>query len=430
MRYGIANTLLQLVILAALASSGLALADEWPSYGRNPGGTRYSPLAQITPENVARLRVAWTFHTGDISDGSHGRRRSGFESTPLVIDGRLYLTTPFNRVIALDPATGRTLWAYDPRIDKTLAFGNGFINRGLAAWRDPNARDNPGAATRPCALRLFELTLDARLIALDAATGKPCTDFGSGGEVDLRGVANFRAGWYHLTSPPVVLDGVVVVGSAIDDNVRVDMPDGVVRGFDARTGRLLCRWEPLERPARIEPSAWKSGAANAWSIPIADPQRHLVYIPTGSASPDYYGGLRPGDDRWADSVVALNPRTGKLVWGFQLVHHDLCDYDTAAPPLLTSITLNGRRRPVLVAGSKTGMLYVLDPSTGRPVLPIEEHAVPQSTVRGEVTSSTQPFPLTLPRLGVQSPPLGMPGASTRPNGRPARGRETPLVRAS
>jgi len=319
-----------------------------------------------------------------------------------VIDGRLFLTTPFNRVIALDPATGRKLWAYDPRIDKTLDYGDGFVNRGLAAWRDPEEADKPRAAGRFCALRLFEATLDARLIALDAATGAPCQEFGNGGEVDLRNVAQFRPGWYHMTSPPVVLDGVVVVGSSINDNDRVDMPDGVVRGYDARTGRLLWKWEPLERPSGVSPSAWKSGAANAWSIPIADPERHLVYIPTGSASPDYYGGLRPGDDRWADSMVALNPTTGKLVWGFQLVHHDLWDYDTAAPPLLTSISLNGRETPVLVAGNKTGMLYVLDPSTGKPVLPIEERPVPQSAVRGEVTSPTQPFPTTLPRLAVQS----------------------------
>jgi quinoprotein glucose dehydrogenase len=396
-RYGIGNSL-KVLTLAALAVSGCTLADEWPFYGRDPQGTRYSPLAQITPGNVARLRVAWTFHTGDISDGSHGANRSGFENTPLLIDGRLFLTTPFNRVIALDPATGRQLWAYDPHIDKTLPFGDGFVNRGLAAWRDLDA----SAARRPCALRLFELTLDARLIALDAATGEPCRSFGNGGEIDLRGVAQFRAGWYHMTSPPVVLDGVVIVGSSIDDNIRVDMPDGVVRGFDARTGRLLWKWEPLERPAGLPPGAWKSGAANAWSVPIADPQRHLVYLPTGSASPDYYGGLRPGDDRWADSVVALNPRTGKLVWGFQLVHHDLWDYDTAAPPLLTSITLKGERTPVLIAGNKTGMLYVLDPSTGKPVLPIEERQVPQSSVPGEVTSRTQPFSSTLPPLALQS----------------------------
>jgi len=381
---------------AAWLLGGNALADEWGSYGRDPQGTRFSPLVQITPQNVATLRSAWTFHTGDISVGSKGRTRSGFETTPLMINGRLYLTTPFNRVIALDPTTGRQLWAYDPKIDEALPYGDGLINRGLAAWRDP------GPQSRHCALRLFEATLDARLIAVDAVTGAPCRDFGIAGEVDLRAVTNYQIGWYHMTSPPLVLDGVVVVGSAIDDNAKAEMPDGVVRGYDARTGKLLWKWEPLQRPAGVAPDAWRTGAGNAWSILSADPERHLVYVPTGSASPDYYGGLRPGDDRWADSVVALDPKTGKLVWGFQLVHHDLWDYDTAAAPLVTSLLLNGRKTSALIAGNKSGMLYVLDPGTGKPVLPIEERRVPQSQVPGEVTSPTQPFSTTLPALAPQS----------------------------
>jgi quinoprotein glucose dehydrogenase len=384
--------------VVALAASCNAIADEWSAYGRDSGGTRYSPLTQITPDNVGKLQTAWTFHTGDVSDGSTGFRRSGFETTPLVMDGRLYLTTPFNRVIALDPVTGRQLWAHDPKIDKTLAYGDGLVNRGLAAWRDSKAHSHT------CALRLFEATLDARLIALDASSGEPCRDFGTDGVVDLRDVARYVPGWYHMTSPPVVLDDVVVVGSSIDDNARVDMPDGVVRGYDARTGKLLWKWEPLERPSIVAEGAWKTGAGNAWSVMIADPGRHLLYVPTGSASPDYYGGLRPGDNRWADSVVALSPKTGKLVWGFQLVHHDLWDYDTAASPLLTSLTLNGKRRQVVIAGNKTAMLYVLDPATGQPVLPVEERPVPQSTVPGEVSSPTQPFPTTLPAIALQSLP--------------------------
>ena len=397
-RYGMTKTRLWVASVGSFAVSCTAFADEWSAYGRDSGGTRYSPLEQITPENVGKLQTAWTFHTGDVSDGSKGIRATGFETTPLVMEGRLYLTTPFNRVIALDPVTGRQLWAYDPKIDKTRPYGDGLINRGLASWRETRS------VGHACALRLYETTIDARLIALDASNGEPCADFGIHGEVDLRDVARYVPGWYHMTSPPVVLDGVVVVGSSIDDNARVDMPDGVVRGYDARSGKLLWKWEPLERPAGVAESAWKTGAGNAWSVIVADPQRHLVYVPTGSASPDYYGGLRPGDDRWSDSVVALNPNTGKLVWGFQLVHHDLWDYDTAASPLLTSLTLNGRRRQVLIAGNKTAMLYVLDPATGEPVLPIEERPVPQSTVPGEVTSPTQPFPVTLPVIARQSLP--------------------------
>ena len=397
-RYGMTKTRLWVAGVGSFAVSCTAFADEWSAYGRDSGGTRYSPLEQITPENVGKLQTAWTFHTGDVSDGSKGVRATGFETTPLVMEGRLYLTTPFNRVIALDPVTGRQLWAYDPKIDKTRPYGDGLINRGLASWREARS------VGHACALRLYETTIDARLIALDASNGEPCADFGIHGEVDLRDVARYVPGWYHMTSPPVVLDGVVVVGSSIDDNARVDMPDGVVRGYDARSGKLLWKWEPLERPAGVAESAWKTGAGNAWSVIIADPRRHLVYVPTGSASPDYYGGLRPGDDRWSDSVVALNPNTGKLVWGFQLVHHDLWDYDTAASPLLTSLTLNGKRRQVLIAGNKTAMLYVLDPATGKPVLPIEERPVPQSTVPGEVTSPTQPFPVTLPVIARQSLP--------------------------
>jgi quinoprotein glucose dehydrogenase len=381
-----------------LALAGTAAADDWTAYGRDPGGTRYSPLTQITPANVAHLQQAWIFHTGDISAGAHHEVKSGLETTPLLVDGRLFLTTAFNRIIALGPASGRQLWAYDPGIDKQLPYGDGLTNRGLAAWRDPHA---PG--TR-CALRLFEATLDARLVAIDAATGTPCAAFGANGQVDLSGVSHYRAGWYHMTSPPIVVDGVIVVGSAIDDNVEAEMPDGVVRGFDAHTGKLLWSWEPLTRPAGVASSAWRTGAGNAWSILSADPARHLVYVPTGSASPDYYGGLRPGDDRWADSVVALDSRTGRLVWGFQLVHHDLWDYDTAAAPLVTTLSLNGRRTPILIAGNKTGMIYVLDPLTGRPVLPIEERPVPASTLPGEVPSPTQPFPTTIPSLARQSLP--------------------------
>jgi quinoprotein glucose dehydrogenase len=387
-----------MVLSAALCVSlgCTALADEWASYGRDPGGTRFSPLTQIKPENVGRLHQVWTFHTGDIATAPNGDARSGFETTPLLVDGKLFITTGFNRVIALDPVTGRQIWAFDPKLNRTRSYGDGFINRGLAFWRDTGSPD------RACAHRLYEATLDARLLALDAGTGAPCADFGANGEVNLSDVTHYRAGWYHMTSPPLVLDGVVVVGSAINDNATAEMPDGVVRGFDARSGQLLWKWEPLQRPAGVPAGAWHSGAANAWSILSADPQRHLIYVPTGSASPDYYGGLRPGDNKWADSVVALRPQTGELVWGFQLVHHDLWDYDTAATPLVTTFRLNGKPVPALIAGNKTGMLYVLDPATGKPVLPIEERPVPQTTVEGEVTSPTQPFPVTLPPLTPQS----------------------------
>jgi quinoprotein glucose dehydrogenase len=386
---GGARKVAALAIGMTLTASFAHAADEWSAYGHDAGGQRFSPLTQINRKTVAGLQVAWTFHTGDIADGSKGPR-SGFETTPLFVDGRLYLTTPFNRVIALDPVSGQQVWAFDPKVSRVLPYGDGMINRGLATWVDPEPR-----AAEDCRRRLFEATLDGRLIALDARTGHACADFGSGGEVSLRGVAKYFPGWYHMTSPPAVIDDVVVVGSAIDDNGMAQMADGVVRAYDVRTGALRWSWEPL-----VPAEGVRSGAANAWSVMATDPARHLVFVPTGSASPDYYGGLRPGDDHWADSVVALDSRTGKLAWGFQLVHHDLWDYDTAAPVMLADIPHGGRSTPVVIAGNKTGMIYVLGRDDGRPVFPVTERPVPQSDVPGEATSPTQPFS-SLPAVAPQ-----------------------------
>jgi quinoprotein glucose dehydrogenase len=364
---------------------------------------RYSPLSQINRENVSQLKVAWIFHTGDVSDGSRDRKRSGFEATPILVEGTLYLTTPFNRVIALDPATGKQRWAYDPKIDLTLDYGDGLVNRGVATWLDPVR-----SAGQTCRRRIYEATEDARLISIDATTGKPCFDFGDYGQVSLRDVPGYRAGWYHMTSPPAVIDDRVVVGSAIDDNQRVAMPAGVVRAFDARTGALRWSWDPIPNPVAGTTNGTagnhterQTGAANAWSIMSVDPQRDLIFVPTGSASPDYYGGLRPGDNKWANAVVALRARTGEIVWGFQLVHHDLWDYDTASPPLLTTLRHNGEDVPVVIQGNKTGFLYVLNRDTGKPVFPVEERRVPQSDVPGELASPTQPFPLAPPPLARQ-----------------------------
>jgi quinoprotein glucose dehydrogenase len=380
-----------------------AAKNDWAYYGHDAGGTRYSPLAQINRENVAKLKVAWVFHTGDISDGSGRPKRSGLETTPILVDGTLYLTSAFNRVFAVNPETGKQLWVFDPMIELAGNYGDGLLNRGVATWLDP-AR----AKGKPCRRRIFEATLDARLIALDGATGDPCMDFGNRGQISLRDVARYIPGEYHMTSPPVVIDEMVVVGSAIDDNARVDMPSGVVRAFDARTGALRWKWEPLppNDPDSAAPSAnttkvWRTGAGNAWSVMVADPERDLVFVPTGSASPDYYGGMRVGDNKWANSVVALRARTGELAWGFQLVHHDLWDYDTAAPPLLATLQHDGKSVPVVLQGNKTGFLYVLNRDTGVPVFPVEERPVPQSDVPGEVTSPTQPFPLAPPALVPQ-----------------------------
>jgi len=375
--------------------------SDWPFYGHDAGGTRYSPLAQINRKNVANLKVAWTFHVGDISDGSGGRKRTGLETTPILVDGTLYLTSGFNRVFAIDPEIGAQRWVYDPKIDLKGNYGDGLINRGVAAWLDPTR-----AQTQPCRRRIFEATLDARLIALDGATGEPCADFGEGGQVSLRDVARYIPAQYHMTSPPVVIDDAVVVGSAIDDNSRAEMSSGVVRAFDARTGALRWKWEPLPpndtgTAVQGAEKVWRTGAGNAWSVMAVDSERDLVFVPTGSASPDYYGGMRPGDNKWADSVVALRGKTGELVWGFQLVHHDLWDYDSASPTMLATVQHEGKRVPVVIQGNKTGFLYVLNRDTGRPVFSVEERPVPQSDVPGEVTSPTQPFPSAPPAIVPQ-----------------------------
>jgi quinoprotein glucose dehydrogenase len=377
--------------------------DDWPCYGHDAGGMRYSPLVAINRDNVSRLKIAWVFHTGEISNGSGNRKRSGFETTPLMVDGLLYLTTPFNRVIALDPETGAQRWAHDPKTELDWNYGDGLINRGVATWLDSSKADTkPGTPGRR---RIFEATLDARLIALDAATGKPCEDFGRTGQVSLRDVPRYIPGQYHMTSPPTVIDDLVVVGSAIDDNSKVAMPSGVVRAFDARSGALRWSWDPIPPNPAPAPDGsgkvWRTGAGNAWSVMVVDPERHLVFVPTGSASPDYYGGLRPGDNKWANSIVALHSRTGELAWGFQLVRHDLWDYDCASPPLLTMLERNGRQMPVVVQGNKTGMLFVLNRETGEPIFPVEERPVPASDVPGEAASPTQPFPVAPPPLVPQ-----------------------------
>lgn len=408
----LASCALWMVLLGALcpayaqSKAGNKAETDWPAYGNDPGGMRYSTLRQVDASNVAKLQVAWTFHTHDVSDGSQERRRSGLETTPILVDGTLYLTTAFNRVIALDPATGEQRWAFDPQVDLTQNYGDGLINRGVATWLDASH-----STKQPCHRRIYEATLDARLLALDAAIGKLCADFGHDGQVQLsdvpgyenRNLGEHEKGWYHMTSPPAVIDDLVIVGSAIDDNNRADMPSGVVRAFDARTGALRWSWDPIPPNPKPSTSAarWNTGAANAWSVMVVDPTRDLVFIPTGSASPDYYGGMRPGDDKWANSVVALHAKTGKLAWGFQLVHHDLWDYDSASPPLLATIRHDGKEIPVVVQGNKTGFLYVLNRDTGVPVFPVEERPVPKSDVPGEIASATQPFPTAPPPLAVQ-----------------------------
>lgn len=364
--------------LSALAQSGSPRETDWPVYGHDSGGTKYSALSDINKGNVKTLDVVWTFHSGDIYDPKgHGGKQSAFECTPLFIDGTLYMTTPFGRVIALDPDTGREKWSFDPKSRYRAGFGD-FANRGPAAWVDSKTRER----------RIFVATIDARLFAVDASTGKAIDSFGNGGVVNLRtGLRNSpSATWeYEETSPPAVIGDLVIVGSGVPDNQRVDAASGEVRAFDARTGKLVWTWDPM--PGQ------KTGAANTWSIISTDPQRHLVFLPTGSASPDYYGGERLGNDLYANSLVALHAETGKMAWYFQTVHHDLWDYDIASQPTLYTMHRDGKDIPAIAVGSKTGNLFLLNRETGEPIFGVEERPVPASDVPGEKASPTQPFPV-------------------------------------
>ncbi len=360
-----------------------ATGTGWPTYGGDPGGQRYSASAQITKANVAGLQPAWTYRTGALQAPSLSVSKSDFEATPILFQNTLFLTTPFDRIIALNPETGAEVWVFDPHLDKLLQATN-YTSRGVAAWQESASR---AQQSESCQSRIFVATLDARLIAVDAANGRPCAGFGTNGQVDLRtGVPTGDTPYLYFgnTSPPTVVGDVVVVGSAIGDNVAVEAEAGVVRGYDARTGAKLWSWDPIPWSASQHP---RTSAANAWSIIAADVAHGLVYVPTGAPSPDFYGGLRPGDNRDANSIVALEARTGKKVWAFQLIHHDVWDYDVAAEPLLFEY----KGLPAVAIAAKPGSIFVLNRLTGEPLIPVTERPVPQDGVPGEQLSPTQPF---------------------------------------
>jgi quinoprotein glucose dehydrogenase len=377
---------MRIVLVAFLLIWAIAAQDgDWPEYGRDGGGSKFSPLKQITRENVNSLKVAWTFRTGDLFDPKKSKKEPAHEATPLFVDGTLYLSSPHGKAFALDPVTGTVRWTFDAGVDLKGDYGD-FASRGVSTWLDEKAA--PGAV---CRRRIYLATIDARLIALDAASGKTCSDFA---EIDLtrdlkRG-PEFK-GEYEETSPPAIINGLVIVGSGIADNNRAEAPTGEVRAFDARTGKLRWTWDPL-------PGTLRAGAANAWSILSVDPARNLIFVPIGSASPDYYGGLRPGNNGYANSVVALKADTGEMVWHFQTVHHDLWDYDVASQPLL----FDQGNVPAVAVGSKTGNLFLLNRETGKPLFGVEERAVPKSDVPGEEASATQPFPVLPKPLVPQS----------------------------
>ncbi len=370
------------IAYAAVAFGQTKPEAGWLAYGGDEGGTRYSTAAQIDRSNVDKLKVAWTFRTGATAIETRLAKKAAFEATPILVDGKLFLTTPYNQVIALDPGNGEKIWDYDPGVDLTMSRSE-VTSRGVSAWIDHQGKENA-----PCKLRIFVGTLDARLIALDGKSGKPCKDFGFQGQVDLNKDAATQTEWtggYQVTSPPAIYGDLVIVGSSIADNWRVDTGRGIVRAFDVRTGRLRWTWDPIPWAAKTTP---RTGAGNAWAAFSVDAEHDLVFVPTGSAAPDYFGGIRKGDDKWANSVVALRASTGSFVWGFQVVHHDLWDYDVAAQPTLFTWRDGA---PAVVINTKMGHVFVLNRLTGKPLLPVEERKVPQTDIAGEETSPTQPF---------------------------------------
>jgi glucose dehydrogenase len=365
--------------------------SEWRAYGRDPGGNRFSPLKQIDRTNVARLKRAWTFSIGEPSRPHEGGGiETAFETTPIVVDGVMYLSTPSHRVIALDPETGRQLWSFDPQEGQTR--NRRYLqHRGVSYWQSRDGRRK----------RILFGTYDGRLIALNATTGKPAPEFGREGTVDLR--AGLMDAWpdatYGVTSPPAIYRDLIITGSRLLGGRDGRGPSGEVRAFDVRTGKLAWTFHTIPRPGEAGHETWSGDwwkdrtGANAWSLLSVDEERGLVFIPTAQALGAQQG---EGQQLFANSVVALDAATGKRRWHFQMVHHDLWDYDVPAQPNLVTVNLAGRRVPAVAQVTKMGLLFVLDRVTGKPVHPVEERPVPKSTQPGVVTWPTQPFPLMAP----------------------------------
>ncbi len=378
--------------LMALAAGGAQAEPQWPNYG-GVGGKQHSPLTQISPANVDELEVAWEIRTGDLGQGHVSQRKLTFEATPILWDQKLYTITGFNHVLAINAATGEVVWRYDAQLPKDISYDE-VAARGVSLWHDDQASPQDS-----CSSRVFFGTLAGDVRAIDARTGLLCQAFGRSGRVDLAKLAGAtEMGRYTITSPPAVVGDTVVFGSAIGDNRGVELEKGTVHALDARTGDIRWRWDPIPRnpndPARSTwggNSADRTGAGNVWAPMSSDPTQNLVYVPTTSPSPDFYGGERVGDNLYANSIVALDASTGSPRWHRQLIHHDVWDYDVASQPTLFELRRDGERIPAVVQATKTGMLFVMHRTTGEPLIPITEKPVPQGGVLGERLSPTQPF---------------------------------------
>ena len=371
-------------------------AQDWRYWGGDAGGQKYSKLKQINRSNVAGLKVAWRFKTGDVSDGKRIPVRTAFETTPLMADGVLYFTTPFARLIALDPESGKQLWAFDPKLDLERA-ANLHINRGAAYWTNGKQK------------RLYYGTLGGRLYSIDATSGKTVDGFGEGGSIDLRvGVADkFPDKAYGMTSPPAIYRNLVICGALTADG-EPQGPAGDVRAFDVNTGKLVWTFHTVARPGEYggdtwAKDAWKDrAAANAWSVLSVDEQRGMVFLPLTSPATDLYGGDRKGQGLFGDSVVALDAATGKRVWHFQTLHHNIWDYDLPAQPVLVSTLRDGKQVPAVAQVTKTGFMFLFDRATGKPLFDIVERPVPASETPGEEAWPTQPVPVKPPPFARQS----------------------------
>ena len=386
------TTLLAWLAFLLLITPVLAANSEWPFYGGDQGSSRYSTLDQINRNNVAKLQLAWEWKTGESPMKEFATTPGMFEVTPVMIGGVLYLSTPYNRVVALDAASGRELWSHDPKAyaDGQVPNGTGFVHRGVAMWRD-------GAGG---AWRVF-MNSRYRLLSLDASTGKLSGGFGDNGVVNLANglIWEINPKHYTNTSPPVVYKDLVIVGNGVADRlVYKNDPPGDVRAFNAHTGKLVWSFHPIPQKGEFGNETWGDNSAsftghtNVWAPMSLDEARGLLYLPLSTPSNDFYGGRRPGQNLFAESLVCLDAATGKRKWYYQLIHHGLWDYDLASPPILATITHDGRKADVVAQLTKQGFVFVFDRVTGKPIWPIEERPVPASDVPGEHSWPTQPVP--------------------------------------